>query len=101
MLNRLLRYYLPIILLSSSLILVVALIVNNIQRRYPKFWLVPPSPPKKHIAPMLENPHGEESVIIARMDKDAQTTLPLHPPHLPHLHPTHLQQPVAEKALDV
>ena len=101
MLNHLPRYYLPIILLSSSLILAVALIVNNVQRRYPKFWFVPPSPPKKHIAPVLETPHGEESVIIARMDKDAQTTLPLHPPHLPHLHPSRPQKPVVEKALDV
>ena len=95
------RYYLPIILLSSSLVLVVALIVNNVQRRYPQFWFVPSSPPKKHIAPVLETPHGEESAIMAQMDKDAETTLPLHPPHMPHLHPPHLHQPVGEKALDV
>ena len=95
------RYYIPVILLSSSLTLVVALIVDNVQRRYPQFWFVPPSPPKKHIAPALETPRGEESVIIAGMDKDARTTLPPHPPHLPHLHPSHLQQKVAEKTLDV
>ena len=95
------RYYIPIILLSSSLLLAVALIVNNIQRCYPKFWFVPPSPPKKHIAPVLEPPRGEESVIIAQMDREAQTTLPPHTPHLPHLHPSHPQEPVAEKTLDV
>ena len=101
MLNRSPRYYIPIILLSSSIVLAVALIVNNIQRRYPQFWLVPAPPPGKHMASVLETPRGEESVVIARMDKDAQTTLPLHPPHLPHLHPPHLQQPVTEKILDV
>jgi len=88
-------------MLSSSVVLVVALIVNNVQRRYPQFWFVPTPPPKEHIAPVLETPHGEESVIIAKMDKDAQTTLPLHPPRLPHLHPSHLQQPAVEKTLDV
>jgi len=98
-LNHPSRYYLPIILLSSSLVLVVALAVNNVQRRYPQFWFVPASPPEKHIAPVLETPRGEESVIIAGMDKDAQTTLPLHSPHLPHLHPSHLKQPIAEKKL--
>ncbi|KAF5334154.1 hypothetical protein D9758_014829 [Tetrapyrgos nigripes] len=35
-------YYLPIILLTSTLVLVVALIINNIQRRYPVFWITPP-----------------------------------------------------------
>lgn len=87
-LNHPFRYYLPIILLSSSIVLVVALIVNNVQRRYPQFWFVPASPPKKHIAPVLETPRGEESVIIAKMDKDAQTTS----------HPRH---PVVDKNLDV
>lgn len=95
------RYYVPVILLSSSLILVIALIVNNVQRRYPQFWFVPPSPPKKHIALVLENLREEESVIIAGMDKDARTTLPPHPPHLLHLHPSDLQKTVAEKTLDV
>ncbi|KAJ5562848.1 HPP-domain-containing protein [Penicillium sp. DV-2018c] len=37
-------YYLPVILLSSVLILAVALIVNNIQRRYPVFWVAPVKP---------------------------------------------------------
>ena len=93
------RYYLPIILLSSSLVLVVALLLNNIQRRYPQFWLVPASPPKKHISPILETPRGEESVIIAEMDKDIPARLSVHSPHLPHLYPPHVQQPVVEKSL--
>lgn len=37
-------YYLPIVLLSSVIILFVALVVNNIQRRYPTFWISPPKP---------------------------------------------------------
>ena len=43
-------YYLPIILLSSTLILAIALLINNIQRRYPVYWIEPaaptPTPPK-------------------------------------------------------
>ncbi|KAH7112543.1 HPP family-domain-containing protein [Dendryphion nanum] len=34
-------YFLPVVLLSSMLVLASALIVNNIQRQYPKFWLAP------------------------------------------------------------
>jgi len=94
-------YYLPIIMLSSTLMLAVALLLNNIQRRYPQFWFVLTPPPNKHIAPVLETPFGEESVVIAQMDKDVQTTLPLHGPHLPHPHLSHIQQPVPEKTLDV
>ncbi|VDB96607.1 unnamed protein product [Peniophora sp. CBMAI 1063] len=32
-------YYLPVVLLSSILSLTVALLINNIQRKYPAFWL--------------------------------------------------------------
>jgi CBS-domain-containing membrane protein len=40
-------YFLPVLLLSSALLLVSALLVNNIQRQYPKFWIapIPPAPP--------------------------------------------------------
>ncbi|THH14405.1 hypothetical protein EW146_g5921 [Bondarzewia mesenterica] len=37
-------YYLPVVLLSSTLVLVTALLFNNIQRRYPVFWIVPAVP---------------------------------------------------------
>ncbi|KAI9703037.1 MAG: hypothetical protein M1820_006028 [Bogoriella megaspora] len=37
-------YYLPIVLLSSALILAVGLVVNNIQRRYPVFWIAADAP---------------------------------------------------------
>ncbi|KAJ8072284.1 hypothetical protein AAF712_007740 [Marasmius tenuissimus] len=47
-------YYLPVILLSSTLALAVALLINNIQRRYPAYWVDLPSPavpPKPEPAP--------------------------------------------------
>ena len=53
-LSRLSRYYLPVILLSSSLMLAVALIINNIERRHPKFWFFHIPLPKKHIVPILD-----------------------------------------------
>lgn len=34
-------YYLPVVLLSSMLVLATALFINNIQRRYPVFWISP------------------------------------------------------------
>ncbi|EAU37856.1 predicted protein [Aspergillus terreus NIH2624] len=37
-------YFLPVVLLSSAVMLGVALVVNNIQRRYPVFWIAPPKP---------------------------------------------------------
>lgn len=38
-------YLLPVILLSSTVVLVTALLFNNIQRRFPVFWLQPIIPP--------------------------------------------------------
>lgn len=40
-------YFLPVLLLSSAIVLVTALMVNNIQRQYPKFWIahIPPPAP--------------------------------------------------------
>ncbi|KAG6378779.1 hypothetical protein JVT61DRAFT_13054 [Boletus reticuloceps] len=37
-------YLLPVVLLSSTLALIVALLVNNMQRRYPMFWLTAGAP---------------------------------------------------------
>lgn len=33
-------YYIPVVMLSAALALGVGLITNNIQRRYPVFWLI-------------------------------------------------------------
>ncbi|ORX93664.1 HPP family-domain-containing protein [Clohesyomyces aquaticus] len=38
-------YFLPVVLLSSALVLVSALLINNIQRQYPTFWIAPPPLP--------------------------------------------------------
>lgn len=37
-------YYLPVVLLSSVIIVAVALLLNNVQRRYPTFWIEPNKP---------------------------------------------------------
>ncbi|KAI0172834.1 HPP-domain-containing protein [Hypoxylon sp. FL1284] len=39
-------YFLPVVLLSSTMIMVVALLLNNIQRVYPTFWIAPATPAK-------------------------------------------------------
>ena len=44
--HRLSWYLLPVILLSSGVVLVTAMLLNNIQRRYPVFWLEPTVPSK-------------------------------------------------------
>lgn len=44
-------YYLPIILLSSTMLLACALLLNNLHRRYPVFWIAP-SPLKPAPAPV-------------------------------------------------
>lgn len=46
-------YYLPVCLMSSALVLVTALLLNNIQRRYPTYWIAPPPPPKAPAAPAV------------------------------------------------
>ncbi|KAI9792801.1 MAG: hypothetical protein M1816_001533 [Peltula sp. TS41687] len=49
-------YYLPVILLSSFLVLVTALLFNNIQRRYPMFWIAPAVPAIAQPSPALGAP---------------------------------------------
>ncbi|KAJ5562402.1 Brefeldin A sensitivity protein-related protein [Penicillium sp. DV-2018c] len=38
---RLSWYFLPVVLLSSAMLLACALLFNNLQRRYPVFWIAP------------------------------------------------------------
>ena len=50
-------YYLPVVLLSSTLLMCCALLLNNLQRRYPVFWIAPdppakPAPPPPAPAPV-------------------------------------------------
>ncbi|KAH8112314.1 HPP family-domain-containing protein [Phellopilus nigrolimitatus] len=59
-------YYLPVVLLSSMLVLVVALLINNIQRRYPVFWISPCAPsPLSAAIPAKSN----EGAIEAKENK--------------------------------
>lgn len=44
-------YYLPVVLLSSVIIVAVAVLLNNIQRRYPTFWIAPNKPAAPASAP--------------------------------------------------
>ncbi|KAI1380710.1 HPP-domain-containing protein [Hypoxylon crocopeplum] len=37
-------YFLPVVLLSSTMLLAVSLLLNNIQRVYPTFWIAPALP---------------------------------------------------------
>jgi CBS-domain-containing membrane protein len=46
-------YFLPVVLLSSTMLLCCALLLNNLQRRYPVFWIAP-TPPKPAPAPAPE-----------------------------------------------
>ncbi|MCJ1332892.1 hypothetical protein MMC10_009586 [Thelotrema lepadinum] len=52
-------YFLPIVLLSSVFVLITALIINNIQRRYPVFW-ISPSVPRPEISPAKDTDRMEE-----------------------------------------
>jgi CBS-domain-containing membrane protein len=57
-------YYLPVLLLMSMLTLGSALLVNNIQRQYPKFWVAQIPPPASAPAPAekpkpAEQRHGD------------------------------------------
>lgn len=73
-------YYLPVLLLSSTLILVSALLVNNIQRQYPKFWIapIPASPPNqnKDTKSSPPDPEKADSRETSRSPK-----LPVAEPH--------------------
>lgn len=52
-------YYLPVILLSSTMLLACALLLNNLHRRYPVFWIAP-APPKPAPAPIVKEKEAEE-----------------------------------------
>lgn len=62
-------YYLPVVLLSSVIIVAVALLLNNIQRRYPTFWIEPNKPAPAAPAPVsppdtdLEQQKSGENII--------------------------------------
>ncbi|KAJ8463998.1 hypothetical protein ONZ45_g17391 [Pleurotus djamor] len=74
-------YYLPIILLSSALALAIALLVNNIQRRYPVFW-IEPSPPAPVMPPRVESMTETRSKDSVTTAKD-ETTVEVVAPKIP------------------
>ena len=56
-------YYIPVILLSSVLVLIVALLIDNIQRRYPVYWIehaphTPPAPTKRDPEEVIVSSNG-------------------------------------------
>jgi len=66
-------YYLPVLLLSSSIVLVTALLVNNIQRQYPKFWVAQIPPQKKETMvkkePMEPTEDGSQSSRLRDLER--------------------------------
>jgi hypothetical protein len=44
-------YFLPVVLLSSTMLMCCALLLNNLHRRYPVFWIAP-TPPKSAPVPV-------------------------------------------------
>ncbi|KAJ8474989.1 hypothetical protein ONZ45_g15764 [Pleurotus djamor] len=92
-------YFLPIIILTASLSLVIALLLNNIQRRYPKFWFAPDTP--TDAAKILVPKHTSSSPDKQKPDEPKVLDVPpLPPPSLPtHLLPK--PPPRAHPALHV
>jgi len=52
-------YYLPVILLSSALALAVALLVNNVARHYPVYWIT-----------LAASPHAPVDGVLVVAEKD-------------------------------
>lgn len=57
-------YFLPVVILTSTLVMVVALVNNNIQRRYPAFWLYP------HTTPPNPHPPRPTSLVLPSSNSD-------------------------------
>ena len=69
-------YFLPVVLLSSTLIIATALLVNNIQRRYPAFWItVVPTPERQS---STQHRHRTPASPESGMRQEQ------HPPHREH-----------------
>ncbi|KAL7751196.1 hypothetical protein RI367_003402 [Sorochytrium milnesiophthora] len=62
-------YYIPVIALSSILMLAVGLLLNNIQRRYPVYWIAP-SPPAAP-APVVAD--SAVTTAVVQVDDDHKT----------------------------
>ena len=73
-------YFIPVVLLSSTLAISVALITNNIQRKYPVYWIQPPKPPVAPVAPaaaptpeMTQKPESTPNTAVNTPDNRSIT----------------------------
>ena len=73
-------YYIPVIMLSAALSIAVALVTNNIQRRYPVYWIVPGEIP-------LSEKASKEAKEIKQDRKESENPLPPMAPISPTLTP--------------
>jgi len=67
-------YLLPVVLLSSALVLVTALLINNIQRRYPVFWIAPDAPPAPAAKPAEKSEDIEAGTPSATLTQNSSST---------------------------
>ena len=68
-------YYLPVVLLSSTMVLATALLLNNIQRRYPVFWISPDAAPP--VKPS-ESRDSLDTIVAFQETEPADSTLPMY-----------------------
>ena len=62
-------YYLPVVLLSSTMLLSCALLLNNLHRRYPVFWISPSPPPQPAPPKPIPAPESSPSTEAGSREK--------------------------------
>ena len=60
-------YLLPLVLLSTALILVTSLLLNNIQRQYPKYWWTPADVGRKKRPDDIEKQSSSKNSLDTKM----------------------------------
>ncbi|KDQ18541.1 hypothetical protein BOTBODRAFT_154474 [Botryobasidium botryosum FD-172 SS1] len=70
-------YYIPVVMLSSILMLAVALLLNNVQRRYPLWWLSP-RPQRPQVKDLEKDAEigGNPAFSSATTSKECTTSKP-------------------------
>ena len=68
-------YFLPVVLLSSMLVLVTALVINNIQRRYPLFWVSPANPKPMLLPEKTSGPRNDGVGDTAKEEAATETAI--------------------------
>ncbi|KAH7107213.1 HPP family-domain-containing protein [Auriculariales sp. MPI-PUGE-AT-0066] len=68
--------YIPVVLLSSVVVLATALVNNNVQRRYPVYW-ISPAPPATAAAASTSQPDSRDSTepLAANAQKSGSASL--------------------------